>query len=111
MIFVGASSWGRSYSAGSGRAVWPASFFFTIIVLQENVAGAELIALVVACTVALSLILHGASASPLDRRKRGVSAPQTRRCRQMASIRNALCVRYGGPEFVTRGLSMEESGC
>jgi NhaP-type Na+/H+ or K+/H+ antiporter len=36
-------------------------------VLQENVAGTELIALVVACTVALSLILHGASASPLAR--------------------------------------------
>lgn len=42
-----------------------ASIVFAIIVLQENVAGGKLIALVVACTVFLSLILHGVSANPL----------------------------------------------
>lgn len=44
-----------------------ASIVFAIIVLQEGVAGAELIALVVACTVLLSLVLHGVTASPFAR--------------------------------------------
>lgn len=43
-----------------------ASIVFAIIVLQEGVPGAELIALVVACTVVLSLILHGVTAKPLS---------------------------------------------
>lgn len=42
-----------------------ASIVFAIIVMQEGVPGGELIALVVACTVAFSLILHGISAKPL----------------------------------------------
>lgn len=45
-----------------------ASIVFAIIVLQEGVPGAELIALVVACTVVLSLILHGVTAKPLSQR-------------------------------------------
>lgn len=44
-----------------------ASIVFAIIVLQEGVSGAKLIALVVACTVVLSLILHGVTANPLAR--------------------------------------------
>jgi len=44
-----------------------ASIVFAIIVLQEEIPGAQLIALVVACTVALSLVLHGVSANPLAR--------------------------------------------
>lgn len=45
-----------------------ASIVFAIIVLQEGVPGAELIALVVACTVVMSLILHGVTAKPLSQR-------------------------------------------
>lgn len=44
-----------------------ASLVFAIIVLEEGVAGGEFIALVVACTVVLSLVLHGVSANPLAR--------------------------------------------
>lgn len=44
-----------------------ASIVFAIIVLQEDIPGAQLIALVVACTVFLSLVLHGATANPLSR--------------------------------------------
>ncbi len=42
-----------------------ASIVFAIIALQEGVPNGEFIALIVACTVALSLILHGISANPL----------------------------------------------
>lgn len=45
-----------------------ASIVFAIIVLEEGVPGAQLIALVVACTVVFSLILHGVSANPLAER-------------------------------------------
>jgi len=44
-----------------------ASIVFAIIVLEEGVAGGELIALIVACTVVFSLILHGVTANPLAR--------------------------------------------
>ena len=44
-----------------------ASIVFAIIVLQEGVPGGELIALVVACTVMLSLVLHGITANPMSR--------------------------------------------
>lgn len=44
-----------------------ASIVFATIVLQEGVPGSELIALVVACTVILSLILHGVTANSLAR--------------------------------------------
>lgn len=42
-----------------------ASIVFAIMVINENVPGSELIALVVTCTVFLSLIAHGVSANPL----------------------------------------------
>lgn len=42
-----------------------ASIVFAIIVINEGVPNAELIALVVTCTVFLSLIAHGISANPL----------------------------------------------
>lgn len=41
-----------------------ASIVFAIIVLQEDIPGGNLIALTVACTVFLSLILHGMTANP-----------------------------------------------
>lgn len=44
-----------------------ASIVFAIIVLEEGVPGGQLIALVVACTVTLSLVLHGVTANPLAR--------------------------------------------
>ena len=42
-----------------------ASIVFAIMVINENVPHGELIALVVICTVFLSLVLHGVSANPL----------------------------------------------
>ena len=42
-----------------------ASIVFAIIVINAEVPGAELLALVVICTVLLSLIAHGISANPL----------------------------------------------
>ena len=45
-----------------------ASIVFAVIVLDEGLPGARLIALVVACTVILSLVLHGTTANPLARR-------------------------------------------
>lgn len=42
-----------------------ASIVFAIIVLDNNLPGADFMALVVACTVFLSLILHGVTANPL----------------------------------------------
>ena len=45
-----------------------ASIAFSIIVLEEGLAGAEFMALVVTCTVLLSLVLHGISAKPLAKR-------------------------------------------
>jgi NhaP-type Na+/H+ or K+/H+ antiporter len=42
-----------------------ASIVFAIIVINAEVPGAEKIALVVICTVLLSLIAHGISANPL----------------------------------------------
>ena len=44
-----------------------ASIVFAIIVLDEGLPGAEFIAIVVACTVFLSLFAHGMSANPLVR--------------------------------------------
>ncbi len=44
-----------------------ASIVFAIIVINEGVANAELMTLVVTCTVFLSLIAHGISANPLAR--------------------------------------------
>ena len=64
-------------SAGSGESIanrlfmgWfgprgLASIVFAIIVLDNNLPGAEFIALVVAGTVFMSLILHGVTANPL----------------------------------------------
>jgi len=45
-----------------------ASIVFAVIVLDEGLPGSQLIALVVACTVFVSLIAHGVSANPLARR-------------------------------------------
>lgn len=45
-----------------------ASIVFAVIVLDAGLPGAELMALVVACTVFISLILHGLTANPLARR-------------------------------------------
>jgi len=42
-----------------------ASIVFAIIVINAGVPGAEFMALVVVCTVILSLVAHGASANPL----------------------------------------------
>jgi NhaP-type Na+/H+ or K+/H+ antiporter len=42
-----------------------ASIVFAIIVLDENLPGGDFLAMVVTCTVGLSLILHGVSANPL----------------------------------------------
>jgi len=42
-----------------------ASIVFAVIVMDEGLPGAKLIALVVACTVILSLVLHGMTANPL----------------------------------------------
>ncbi len=44
-----------------------ASIVFAIIVINEGVPNAELMTLVVTCTVFLSLIAHGISANPLAR--------------------------------------------
>ena len=53
-----------------------ASIVFAIIVINAEVPGAELLALVVICTVFLSLVAHGISANPLAKwlgRKEGGS--------------------------------------
>jgi NhaP-type Na+/H+ or K+/H+ antiporter len=42
-----------------------ASIVFAIIVINAEVPGAEFLALVVTCTVFLSLVAHGMSANPL----------------------------------------------
>lgn len=42
-----------------------ASIVFAVIVLNEGLPGARLIALAVACTVTMSLVLHGITANPL----------------------------------------------
>ena len=42
-----------------------ASIVFAIIVLDEDLPGGEFLAMVVTCTVGLSLIVHGVSANPL----------------------------------------------
>ena len=42
-----------------------ASIVFAIIVINANVPGADFLALVVICTVALSLVAHGITANPL----------------------------------------------
>ena len=44
-----------------------ASIVFAVIVLDEGLPGSQFIALVVACTVFVSLIVHGVSANPLAR--------------------------------------------
>jgi NhaP-type Na+/H+ or K+/H+ antiporter len=44
-----------------------ASIVFAIIVLDAKLPGSEFMALVVACTVFFSLILHGVTARPLTR--------------------------------------------
>ncbi|MGA9572817.1 MAG: sodium:proton antiporter [Lysobacterales bacterium] len=45
-----------------------ASIVFAIMVINEGVPHGELLALVVTCTVFLSLVLHGISANPLAKR-------------------------------------------
>lgn len=45
-----------------------ASIVFAIIVLDQGLPGAEFMALVVICTVFLSLVLHGVTANPLSKR-------------------------------------------
>ena len=42
-----------------------ASIVFAIIVIDEHLPGAPLLAIVVACTIGLSLLAHGVSANPL----------------------------------------------
>jgi len=44
-----------------------ASIVFAIIVLNRNVENGQLLALIVACTVTLSIIAHGLTANPLAR--------------------------------------------
>ena len=44
-----------------------ASIVFAIIVIEEGLPGSRYIALVVACTVGLSLVAHGVTANPLAR--------------------------------------------
>jgi len=44
-----------------------ASIVFAIIVFQEGLPGSEYIAMVVTCTVCLSLVAHGVTANPLSR--------------------------------------------
>jgi len=63
--------------AGSGESVYSriflgwfgprglASIVFAVIVLDNELEGAKFIALVVTCTVFVSLILHGVTANPL----------------------------------------------
>jgi NhaP-type Na+/H+ or K+/H+ antiporter len=48
-----------------------ASIVFAIIVLNENLPGGKLMALVVVCTVFFSLIAHGISANPLAKMMAG----------------------------------------
>ena len=43
-----------------------ASIVFAIIVLEKGIPGGEFIALVVTCTVFVSLVLHGVTANPLS---------------------------------------------
>jgi len=43
-----------------------ASIVFTIIVMNENLPGGETLAIVVVCTVCLSIIAHGITATPLS---------------------------------------------
>jgi len=45
-----------------------ASIVFAVIVLDEGLPGSKFIAVVVACTVFISLIVHGMTANPLARR-------------------------------------------
>ena len=45
-----------------------ASIVFAIMVFNENIPGSKTISTVVACTVAMSLVLHGISANPLARK-------------------------------------------
>ena len=44
-----------------------ASIVFAIIVMNANLPGGEFIAIVVTCTVGMSLVLHGVTANPLAR--------------------------------------------
>jgi len=48
-----------------------ASIVFAIIVLNENLLGGNLLALVVVCTVFFNLIAHGISANPLAKMMAG----------------------------------------
>ena len=48
-----------------------ASIVFAIIVLNKNLPGGELMALVVVCTVFFSLVAHGISANPLSKMMAG----------------------------------------
>ncbi|NOR11601.1 MAG: sodium:proton antiporter [Desulfovibrionaceae bacterium] len=48
-----------------------ASLVFAIIVLNENLPGGNLMALVVVCTVFFSLVSHGISANPLAKKMAG----------------------------------------
>lgn len=51
-----------------------ASIVFGIIVMNADLPGSEFIAMVVACTVGMSLVLHGVTANPLARWIAGRSA-------------------------------------
>lgn len=55
-----------------------ASIVFAIIVLDEGLPGGKFIALVVACTVFTSLVLHGITANPLARRLAAKEGQQQR---------------------------------
>ncbi len=44
-----------------------ASIVFAIIVIEENLPGSTYLAMVVACTVGLSLVAHGITANPMAR--------------------------------------------
>ena len=48
-----------------------ASIVFIVIVMNEGLPGSETLALVVVCTVLLSVLAHGISANPLARRMAG----------------------------------------
>ncbi len=44
-----------------------ASIVFTIIVLNENLAGGKILGTVVVCTICLSIVVHGVTAIPLSK--------------------------------------------
>lgn len=63
-------SWSEKLFLGWSGPRGLASMVFAIIIIHEQVPGAESIAVIIACTMILSVILHGISAAPLSQRFR-----------------------------------------